>query len=286
MVHNNQYVKLQKIITTVGVDYYNEFNALSIQKKKKKNNKVIDYSIWVFLLFWNYHKWKKYLKKNFPVESLTVGKAQLDEREQSLQLVFKVKILQSRFDKKKILKKKDMAPQFRQMVETLQRWLSVCQDHRVLRDRTRNHSRDYVVGAIKYIGKDDWLGIELDNDNNYFTTKEGLWLVYHKENNCQTTGECSHNKEVLFEVSDRVLLKDKTIGQYVEYKLGCSYFTWVGDVKTHAEILMVKQPEASIVYYMGPFDPIERDQQRLSWSGTERMGCQCYGRDFKGRKFQ
>ncbi|ETO03302.1 hypothetical protein RFI_34107 [Reticulomyxa filosa] len=72
---------------------------------------------------------------------------------------------------------------------------------------------DFFADEIKYIGKDDWLGIELDNDNNYFTTKEGLWLVYHKENNCQTTGEFSHNKEVLFEVSDCVLLKDKTIGQ-------------------------------------------------------------------------
>ncbi|ETO10573.1 hypothetical protein RFI_26804, partial [Reticulomyxa filosa] len=34
--------------------------------------------------------------------------------------------------KKEILKKKDMAPQFRPEVETLQQWLSVCQDSRIL----------------------------------------------------------------------------------------------------------------------------------------------------------
>ncbi|ETO08505.1 hypothetical protein RFI_28882 [Reticulomyxa filosa] len=107
------------------------------------------YSIFKALI--SYQK-VQFNKKASSVESLIVKSGQ------SLQFIFKI------WTKKEILKKKDMILQFRQVVETLQRWSSVCQDHRVLQ----------VRGILKLITITDYENFEqLDeqNEDNIVTKK-------------------------------------------------------------------------------------------------------------------
>ncbi|ETO03537.1 hypothetical protein RFI_33865 [Reticulomyxa filosa] len=136
-----------------------------------KKRRIPKLSIIQFVLhfFKNYHKWKKYLilktrKQVSHIESLTVERSQLDERKQSCNWSLKLRYFKVDLTKKEILKKKDMAPQFRPEVETLQRWLSVCQDRRVLQARG-------ILKLTTITNSENFEQLDEQNEDNIVTKK-------------------------------------------------------------------------------------------------------------------
>ncbi|ETO30915.1 hypothetical protein RFI_06206 [Reticulomyxa filosa] len=258
---------------------------------------VINHSIYT-PFFWNYHKWEKYLIPKVRKKMKNhIGELNLTTWTK-LQLVFKVKILQSRLDEERDLQKerhdttistsdknttataeyphwtksqKVIPPHNHRLANfdngtpvnsnDVNQQSTICQ----VQDRTRTHydytyysACDYVIGnrieltnnekgvflktyvyimymyvyimyiytclfstfnllsVIKYIGKDDWFVIELDefdmknhNDSNYFTTKEEHGLFVIKEIIVKQLENGSHNEEVFFALRAVSCLKTK-----------------------------------------------------------------------------